>query len=345
MEGMTWETVKWAFTTFDGANWHPLTWLSHALDVIVFGLNPVGPHWENVVLHGVNAELLFLLLQSATGFRWRSLMVAALFALHPINVESVAWAAERKNVLSTLFFPLALYAYDLYAKDRDALQPKRRRYAWVLALYALALLAKPQVITFPFLLLLWDYWPLARLGAGRTSGRIPENEAAWKTIAELRKMPARRLLWEKWPLLLLSAVSALVTMLAQQAGGAVKDLARYGMLMRLENAVMAYVRYLKMAIWPSHLVAMLSAPDQTFPTVAGCCGNGVAGRHYGCGVVRAEARLFGDGMALVPGQSGANDRAGAGRRAGVGRPLCLHLIRRIICNGCVACRGLWLRPR
>ncbi len=109
--GLTWATVKWAFTTYNQGNWHPLTWLSHALDYRLFGLNPAGHHYVNVLLHAVNVVLLFLLLQSATGFRWRSLMVAALFALHPINVESVAWAAERKNVLSMMFFLLALYAY------------------------------------------------------------------------------------------------------------------------------------------------------------------------------------------------------------------------------------------
>ncbi len=123
--GMTWATVEWAFTTYDESNWHPLTWLSHALDCELFGLNPAGPHSVNVLLHAANAVLLFLLLQSATGFRWRSLMVAALFALHPINVESVAWAAERKNVLSMMFFLLALLAYGWYAR-RPGLAPLRR---------------------------------------------------------------------------------------------------------------------------------------------------------------------------------------------------------------------------
>src|ERR1700686_3455661 len=146
--GLTWETVKWAFTTYDQANWHPVTWLSHALDCQLFGLNPAGHHYVNVLLHAVNAVLLFLLLQSATGFRWRSLMVAALFALHPVNVESVAWAAERKNVLSMLFFLLALHAYGWYARG-----PKFIRYSAVFGLFALALLSKPQVITFPLLLL------------------------------------------------------------------------------------------------------------------------------------------------------------------------------------------------
>ena len=117
--GLTWATVKWAFTAYEQANWHPLTWLSHALDCQLFGVNPIGHHYVNVLLHAANAVLLFLLLQSATGFRWRSLMVAALFALHPMNVESVAWAAERKNVLSMLFFLLALYAYAGYGRKPD----------------------------------------------------------------------------------------------------------------------------------------------------------------------------------------------------------------------------------
>src|SRR6267378_1189086 len=163
--GLTWATVKWAFTTYDQANWHPLTWLSHALDSQLFGLNPAGHHSVSVLLHTANTVLLFLLLQSATGFRWRSLMVAALFALHPINVESVAWAAERKNVLSMLFFLLALHAYVWYAR-----RPELRRYAVVACCFALGLLCKPQVITFPFLLCLLDYWPLCRIGPSAVAG-------------------------------------------------------------------------------------------------------------------------------------------------------------------------------
>src|ERR1017187_2469733 len=158
--GLTWPMVKWAFTTYDAANYHPLTWLSHALDCQLFGLNPAAHHEVNVLLHAANAVLLFLLLQRARGFCWRSLMVAALFALHPVNVESVAWAAERKNVLSMFFFLLALHAYVWYTR-RSAL----RRYMLIAFLFVLALLSKPQVITFPFLLLLLDYWPLGRFGA------------------------------------------------------------------------------------------------------------------------------------------------------------------------------------
>src|SRR6266403_2716122 len=166
--GLTWLTVKWAFTTYDQANWHPLTWLSHALDSQLFGLNPAGHHSVSVLLHAANAVLLFLLLQNATGFRWRSLMVAALFALHPVNFESVAWAAVRKNVLSMLFFLLALHAYDRYARTG-----RRYLYLLVAICFALGLMAKPQIVTLPFVLLLWDYWPLQRMGGGCAADGLP----------------------------------------------------------------------------------------------------------------------------------------------------------------------------
>ena len=250
--GLTWATVKWAFTAYDKANWHPLTWLSHALDCQLFGLNPAGHHYVNVLLHAADAVLLFLLLQSATGFTWRSLMVAALFALHPINVESVAWAAERKNVLSMLFFLLALYAYDWYAR-----RPGVVRYAAVTFLFALSLLCKPQVIAFPFLLLLWDYWPLSRMRAPIFAN--PEVSA--------RNLPRFSIGWlalEKVPLLLLSAASAVITMQAQKAGGAVKPFSQYSLLLRLETASISYVRYLGKAFWPSKLVALYPHPTKLY---------------------------------------------------------------------------------
>jgi len=251
--GLTWATVKWAFTTYDQANWHPLTWLSHALDCQLFGLNPAGHHYVNVLLHAANAVLLFLLLQSATGFRWRSLMVAALFALHPVNVESVAWAAERKNVLSMLFFLFALHAYVWYAR-----RPDLRRYAVVACCFALGLLCKPQVITLPFLLCLLDYWPLCRIGppamAGPAvqGGNVPRLSSGWLVL-------------EKLPLLLLSAASAVVTMKAQKAGGAVQTFSQYSLLLRLETAVISYVGYLGKAFWPSKLVALYPHPTRLYP--------------------------------------------------------------------------------
>ena len=250
--GLTWETVKWAFTTYDQSNWHPLTWMSHALDVELFGLNPAGHHYVNVMLHAANAVLLFLLLLSATGFRWRSLMVAGLFALHPIHVESVAWAAERKNVLSMLFFLLALYAYGWYVR-----RPGVGRYLAVTAAFVLALLAKPQVVTFPFLLLLWDFWPLGRIGALGSDdpdggGSLAhETSFAWMLI-------------EKLPWFALAFASSYVTMKAQSAN-AVKALSLYSLPLRLETAVIAYVRYLGKAFWPANLVALYPHPTKLFP--------------------------------------------------------------------------------
>ena len=166
--GLTWSTVKWSFTTFREGNWHPLTWLSHALDYQLFHLHPLGHHYTNLLLHAANAVLLFLLLQRATGFTWASLFVAALFALHPVNVESVAWAAERKNVLSTLFFLLTLHAYDRYVRTS-----RRVFYVAVVVLFSLGLMAKPQIVTLPFVLLLWDYWPLERMAADGEAGASP----------------------------------------------------------------------------------------------------------------------------------------------------------------------------
>jgi tetratricopeptide (TPR) repeat protein len=242
--GLTWATLKWAFTTYDQGNWHPLTWVSHALDSELFGLNPAGSHYVNVLLHAANAVLLFLLLQSATGFRWRSLMVAALFALHPINVESVAWAAERKNVLSMLFFLLALYAFVWYGR-----RPGLRRYAAVVFLFTLSLLSKPQAVTFPFLLLLWDYWPLRRLGSSELDGSAEQ-------VASSSRFGIGRLVLEKVPLLLLSGASAVVTIKAQTSGGAVQPLSQYALFLRLENALISYVRYLGKAVWPSKLAVL-----------------------------------------------------------------------------------------
>ncbi len=253
--GLTWETVKWALTTYDQANWAPLSWLSHALDCELFGLNPAGHHYVSVLLHAGNAVLLFLLLQSVTGYSWRSLMVAALFALHPINVESVAWAAERKNVLSMLFLLLALHSYVWYTH-----KPALARYAAVFFFFALGLLSKSQIVTFPFLLWLLDYWPLGRISpqavwdTGTSDGSSPK-EGSWRGW----------LLWEKVPLLLLSAASAMVTMKAEAFGGAIHGASQYSLLLRLETALVSYARYLGKAVWPSKLVALYPHPTNLYP--------------------------------------------------------------------------------
>ncbi len=243
--GLTWSTVKWAFTSFAAANWHPVTWLSHALDYQIFKLNPAGHHYVNVLLHSANAILLFLLLESATELTWPSFIVAALFALHPVNVESVAWAAERKNVLSMLFFLLTLHAYGWYVRRESV-----SRYLVVTATFALGLMAKPEIITLPFVLLLWDYWPLRRM-FGSPSGRESEGAPVSRSFSFL--------VAEKLPLLLLSAGSAVLTFLAQRAG----DALRSGPLwVRLENVPVAYVRYLGKAFWPSRLAVLYPHPGR-----------------------------------------------------------------------------------
>jgi tetratricopeptide (TPR) repeat protein len=264
--GLSWDTIVWSFRSFEQANWHPLTWLSHALDWQFFHLNPSGHHYTSVLLHVCNAVLLFLLLQRATGHTWRSLMVAALFALHPVNVESVAWIAERKNVLSMFFFLLTLQAYGWYAR-----KPALGRYALVLLLFASGLMSKPQVITLPFILLLWDYWPLRRMFAsekdistrnpvtlGSASGKYPDRPLSW-------------LILEKLPLLVLSFASAVLTMKAQREGGAMRSFAEYSFSIRWENALVAYVRYIGKAFWPTRLSLMYPHPDFVAAWKVGIC--------------------------------------------------------------------------
>ena len=244
--GLNADSIKWAFTTTAAGNWHPLTWLSHEVDCQLFQLNPTGHHDVNALFHALNAALLFWVLFQATGFAGRSFMVAALFALHPINVESVAWVAERKNLLSTMFFLLALAAYRWYAT-----RPRISRYGLVALLFALGLMAKPQIITLPFVLLLWDYWPLQRMfaGEGKMSGvgssepRIPPKGFGW-------------LLLEKLPLFALVVASAFVTLHAQQ-----RARAYYPRLLRMENGIVSYTLYVKKAIWPVGLAILYPHPD------------------------------------------------------------------------------------
>lgn len=156
-DGLTYKGIAWAFTTFHASNWHPITWLSHMLDCDIYGLNPMGHHWTNLQLHIANTLLLFFILQQMTGALWKSAFVAALFALHPLHVESVAWIAERKDVLSTFFGMLTILAYIRYVKKRNIF-----RYFLVLILLSLGLMAKPMLVTLPFVLLLLDFWPLKR---------------------------------------------------------------------------------------------------------------------------------------------------------------------------------------
>jgi tetratricopeptide (TPR) repeat protein len=249
--GMTWDTVKWSFTTFHAGYWHPLTWLSHAWDCQIFRLNPIGHHYMSLLLHAANAVLLFLLLWRATGSTWPSLLVGALFALHPLSVESVAWAAERKNVLSMLFFLLALHAYDRYV-----LTGRRHLYLWVAVLFSLGLMTKPQIVTLPCVLLLWDYWPLQRMGAATAAGGLP---------AACRPRSFFFLVCEKMPLFVLAAADSVVAVVAQRAGNAVRTAAEVPVSARLENGVVSYVRYIGKALWPSQLVPMYPHPGNSLP--------------------------------------------------------------------------------
>ena len=236
--GLTWLTVKWAFTTFAVGEWHPLTWLSHALDCQWFGLDPGAHHDTSLLLHTLNVVLLFWVLQAATGYAGRSAMVAALFALHPINVESVAWIAERKNLLSMFFFLLALGAYRWYA-----LRPRIGRYLVVGLLFVLGLLSKPQIITLPFVLLLWDYWPLQRMSFTNDQSAKPDDGP----------VPTRRFFWllaEKLPLFALSAASGLMTMAAARTD---TEKILYPCHIRIETAIVSYLQYLRHAFYPAHL--------------------------------------------------------------------------------------------
>jgi len=257
-EGLTWPTIRWAFTTLAADNWHPLTWLSIALDCQMFGIDPAGHHAMNIMYHAMDAVVLFWVLLLATGWTGRSFMVAALFALHPINVESVAWAAERKTVLSMLFFLLALGTYHWYAR-----RPGIARYSIVAVLFALGLMAKPQIITLPCVLLLWDYWPLRRM--------FPNAPAAEDDL--LPALPPRSFRWlviEKIPLFVLCAASALATVKAQHVGHVQNW--QYSTWIRTGNSIVAYVRYIGKAIWPSHLAVMYLHPGNSLRAwqVAAC---------------------------------------------------------------------------
>ena len=245
MAGLTWHGMLWAFTTGHAANWHPLTWLSHMLDVQLYGMHAGGHHLTNVLLHIVNTLLLFGVLHRMTGAVGRSGFVAALFAVHPLHVESVAWVAERKDVLSTLFWMLTLWSYVSYVR-----QPRWSRYVVVLVSFALGLMAKPMLVTLPFVLLLLDYWPLERVtfdGTAGADGRVARFSHQRGVVL--------RLLREKTPLFAVAIASSVVTFLVQQRGGSVVELDLAAPDARVENALVSYVAYIGKMLWPARLAA------------------------------------------------------------------------------------------
>jgi len=249
--GLTFDSICWAFTADNQTgNWHPLTWLSHLVDYQLFGPRPGWHHLVNVLFHLANTILLFLLLREMTGARWCSAFTAALFALHPLHVESVAWISERKDVLYTLFWLLAMRAYTRYAR-----QPRPESYLHLLILFAVGLMAKPMMVTLPCVLLLLDYWPLGRL-------ELPREKAGFTGWVRVVGPRAWRLIREKIPLFVLAAGSSLVTVIVQRQGGAAAPLDLIPMKLRLANALTAYVNYVGQMLWPRELTVF-------YPLVAG----------------------------------------------------------------------------
>ena len=245
--GLTLHNVVWAFRATIMANWHPLTWISHMADVQLFALHPAGHHATSLLLHALNVVLLFYLLLAATGYLWRSVTVAALFALHPFNVECVAWVSERKSLLCTTFLFLALFAYGWYAR-----KPGVARYLLVALLFAFGLASKPMVITLPFALLLLDYWPLHRLP-------VPDGPESISLF--IRKL--KSLAIEKIPLLLLSAASAWITVLAQARANSIAGAGNLTLPIRTANAIWSYLLYLLKTVWPLHLVIFYPHPEKS----------------------------------------------------------------------------------
>ncbi len=237
-EGVSLASLRWAFTTTHASNWHPLTWLSHMLDCELFGLNPLWHHLVNLLFHTANTLLLFWVLARLTGAVWASAFVAAAFALHPLHVESVAWAAERKDVLSALFWMLTIVAYIRYT-ERASIW----RFSLVFLVFGVGLTAKPMLVTLPFVLLLLDYWPLRRF----------------------QKSTVRRLICEKIPLFILTMVSSIVTYVAQETTGATEMVENLALTTRINNAFVCYVGYITKMIYPSGLAVLYPHPGASLP--------------------------------------------------------------------------------
>ncbi len=244
--GLTWRNLGWSFRTFWSANWHPLTWLSHMADVELYGLNAGGHHLTNIIFHIANTLLLFLLLGRMSNAFWRSAFVATLFALHPLHVESVAWVAERKDVLSTFFGLLALISYLRYTRRRS-----RSAYGLALLCFMLALMAKPMLVTLPFVLLLLDCWPLGRLDFSKGFRLQPAGGVSGIYFLVL----------EKLPFFMLTAASCMVTYYAQQSGGAMMPSELYPLGLRISNAIVVYVGYIGKMLWPARLAVFYPLPE------------------------------------------------------------------------------------
>jgi hypothetical protein len=253
-QGLTTESVTWALTATDISYWQPMTLLSLILDYELYGLNPLGYHLTNLLLHLLNTLLLFLVLKRMTGSIWRSAFVASLFALHPLNVESVAWATERKNVLSTTFWMLTMWTYVLYVE-----RPVIVRYVLVFLCFALGLMSKPMLVTLPFVLLLLDYWPLGRFQFRRSAAEIEAQEH--KLLQPSSRWASNfRLVLEKVPLVVLSVVAIYVSSLSVQRSGIVISTETVPMTLRIANALVSYVGYIGKMFWPQKLAVFYPYP-------------------------------------------------------------------------------------
>ena len=257
--GLTSRSIIWAFTSSHSFNWHPLTWLSHMLDCQLFGLNPSWHHLTSLLFHIANTLLLFYVLKRMTGTVWQSAFVAAAFALHPFHVESVAWVAERKDVLSGFFWMLTMAAYIRYAQ-----RPAIGRYLLVVLVFSLGLMAKPMLVTLPFVLLLLDYWPLGRFQWGRQSSgkNLRQFESA---EVSCQKTTAYLLVGEKVPLFILAVISSIVTFIIQQSEGAVARIENIPLSFRISNAVVSYVSYISKMIYPSRLAVFYPIQSSGLP--------------------------------------------------------------------------------
>jgi len=269
LQGLKPAGAAMAFTATHADNWHPLTWLSHMLDYQVYGSQAGGHHLTNVLLHVANSVLLFLLLARLTAALWPSALVAALFALHPLHVESVAWVSERKDVLSAFFFLTTIWAYVRYVAA-----PSLGRYLGIIFSFALGLMAKPMLVTLPLVLLLLDYWPLGRLQPAPVAGSKRRRAAPLPPL--LSKTQVLPLIWEKAPLLGLTGVSCLLTLVAQKKSMA--SMQELTILTRAGNALVAYVSYLGKMLWPLNLAVFYPHPGNNLPLwQAGAAGLLLAG--------------------------------------------------------------------
>jgi len=245
-DGLTLKSIAWAFTTVHMSNWHPLTWISHMLDYQLYGMSPGQHHLTNVLFHILNTLLLFLVFRRMTGELWKSGFVAALFALHPLHTESVAWVAERKDVLSTFFWILTIWCYARYVEHSE-----RDRYLLMVLFFILGLLAKPMLVTLPFIMLLFDYWPLNRFEFGSSGD----------SSYPIQKSFNFGLILEKIPLFILSTASCVVTYFAQKSGGAVNSLDVMKLNVRIANAILSYTNYIVKMIWPYKLAVLYPYPE------------------------------------------------------------------------------------